>query len=312
LKDEPLKSNPLNMAKKVQKKELGRGIRALLGNIDEEIKTDAPSVVKELNSSIIELPIENIEINPFQPRTEFDPEFLEELANSIATFGVIQPITVRRLGPDAYQLISGERRLRASKMAGMVEIPAYIRLANDQELLEMALVENIQRRDLNAIEVAISYQRLMEECSLTHEKLSERIGKDRSTVTNYTRLLKLPPEIQRSLKKEEISMGHAKALAGINDIALQISVLHKIKSDGLSVRATEELIRRYQQPKKEKSSNTSGQYSQAYKNVEKQLSNTLDTKVAIKTIGNTDKGTIAIHFNDLEEFNRILEIIEGN
>ena len=300
------------MAKKVQKKELGRGIRALLGNIDEEIKTDAPSVVKELNSSIIELPIENIEINPFQPRTEFDPEFLEELANSIGTFGVIQPITVRRLGPDAYQLISGERRLRASKMAGLVEIPAYIRLANDQELLEMALVENIQRRDLNAIEVAISYQRLMEECNLTHEKLSERIGKDRSTVTNYTRLLKLPPEIQRSLKKDEISMGHAKALAGINDIALQISVLHKIKSDGLSVRATEELIRRYQQPKKEHNTTSTSPHVQGYKNVEKQLSNTFDTKVAIKTIGNTDKGTIAIHFNDLEEFNRILEIIESN
>lgn len=297
------------MAKKIQKKELGRGIRALLSNLDDKIESDAPGIVKELNSSIIELPLSSIEINPFQPRVAFDEQSLEELSASIATYGLIQPITVRRMNANEYQLISGERRLRASKMAGLTEIPAYIRLANDQELLEMALVENIQRRDLNAIEIAISYQRLMDECELTHEKLSERIGKDRSTVTNYTRLLKLPPEIQKSIKKEDISMGHARALAGIQDIALQISVLHKITTEGLSVRATEELIRRYQQPTKPGSSKD--QSKNAYKHVELNLCKTLDTKVQIKTVGNSDKGTILIHFHSLDEFNRLLEQIDG-
>lgn len=297
------------MAKKVQKKELGRGIRALLSNLDDKMESDAPSVVKELNSSIIELPLANIEINPFQPRVAFDEQSLEELSASIATYGLIQPITVRRMNANEYQLISGERRLRASKMAGLTEIPAYIRLANDQELLEMALVENIQRRDLNAIEIAISYQRLMDECELTHERLSERIGKDRSTVTNYTRLLKLPPEIQKSIKREEISMGHARALAGIQDIALQISVLHKITTEGLSVRATEELIRRYQQPSK--SIGSKDQSNNAYKHVEQNLCKSLDTKVQIKTVGKSDRGTIQIHFHNLDEFNRLLEQIDG-
>lgn len=297
------------MAKKVQKKELGRGIRALLSNLDDKIESDAPGVVKELNRSIIELPLASIEINPFQPRVAFDEQSLEELSASIATYGLIQPITVRRMNANEYQLISGERRLRASKMAGLTEIPAYIRLANDQELLEMALVENIQRRDLNAIEIAISYQRLMDECELTHERLSERIGKDRSTVTNYTRLLKLPPEIQKSIKREEISMGHARALAGIQDIALQISVLHKITTEGLSVRATEELIRRYQQPSKPSASKD--QTNSAYKHVEQNLCKSLDTKVQIKTVGKSDKGTILIHFHNLDEFNRLLEQIDG-
>jgi len=296
------------MAKKVQKKELGKGIRALLSSMDTQAEpVDTSAIVKELNSNIIELSIESIEINPFQPRNDFDPQSLEELSASIATYGLIQPITVRRLSADAFQLISGERRLRASKMAGLTEIPAYIRLANDQELLEMALVENIQRRDLNAIEVAISYQRLMDECNLTHEQLSDRIGKERSTVTNYTRLLKLPPEIQKSIKKEEISMGHARALAGIQDIALQISLLHKIKSDGLSVRATEDLIRRYQNPTNPKKSLEVS----PYKNVEQSLSKQLETKVLIKTTNHSKKGSIVIHFNDMDDFNRLLDLIDG-
>jgi ParB family chromosome partitioning protein len=297
------------MAKKVLKKELGKGIRALLSNLDDEMQTDAPAVVKELNSSIIEIDIDQVEINPFQPRKDFDPASMEELATSIKTYGLIQPITVRRLAANSYQLISGERRLRASKMAGLQTIPVYIRLANDQELLEMALVENIQRKDLNAIEVAISYQRLMEECSLTHEALSDRIGKDRSTVTNYTRLLKLPPEIQQSLKKQEMSMGHARALAGIQDVAVQLSVAKNIKEAGLSVRATEELIRRYQEPSKPKSSEPAA--NNPYAHVERQLSHTLDAKVKVKQNANAAGGSIVIQFHDLQDFNRIMELIES-
>lgn len=296
------------MAKKVQKKELGKGIRALLGNIDEKVAEDATQVVKTLNSAIVEIPIDSIEVNPFQPRTEFETEALEELSTSIKTYGLIQPLTVRRLREGEYQLISGERRLRASKRAGLDEVPAYIRIANDQELLEMALVENIQRKDLNAIEVAISYQRLMDECALTHEALSDRIGKNRSTVTNYTRLLKLPPEVQKSIKKDEISMGHARAIAGINDIALQISVLRKIQEEGLSVRATEDLIRRYQQPSQK--IKTVNPVNEAYQRMETTLSDHLDTKVKIKTVGKTDKGVITIHFETLDDFNRIVDHIE--
>ncbi len=297
------------MAKKVLKKELGKGIRALLSNLDDEMQTDAPALVKELNSSIIEIDIDQVEINPFQPRKDFDPASMEELATSIKTYGLIQPITVRRLAANSYQLISGERRLRASKLAGLLTIPVYIRIANDQELLEMALVENIQRKDLNAIEVAISYQRLMEECSLTHEQLSDRIGKDRSTVTNYTRLLKLPPEIQQSLKRQEMSMGHARALAGIQDVAVQLSVAKNIREAGLSVRATEELIRRYQEPSKPKSSEPAG--NNPYAHVERQLSHTLDAKVKVKQNANAAGGSIVIQFHDMQDFNRIMELIES-
>lgn len=297
------------MAKKVLKKELGKGIRALLSNLDDEMQTDAPALVKELNSSIIEIDIDQVEINPFQPRKDFDPASMEELATSIKTYGLIQPITVRRLAANSYQLISGERRLRASKLAGLQTIPVYIRIANDQELLEMALVENIQRKDLNAIEVAISYQRLMEECSLTHEQLSDRIGKDRSTVTNYTRLLKLPPEIQQSLKRQEMSMGHARALAGIQDVAVQLSVAKNIREAGLSVRATEELIRRYQEPAKPKSTEPAG--NNPYAHVERQLSHTLDAKVKVKQNANAAGGSIVIQFHDMQDFNRIMELIES-
>lgn len=298
------------MTKKLPKKELGKGIRALLsGHIETELEQDAPEVVRELNSGIIKIPVASIEINPFQPRHEFDLQSLDELAASIRTYGLIQPITVRRLAPGSYQLISGERRLRASRMAGLEDIPAYIRLANDQELLEMALVENIQRRDLNAVEVAISYQRLMDECQLTHEALSERIGKDRSTVTNYTRLLKLPPEIQQSIKKEEISMGHARALAGISDIAIQLSVHKKIREEGLSVRATEELIRKFSLGQNKPSPARVFQ-DNPFAPVEKQLSGYLDTKVSIRSQGKDKPGSIVIHFNDTEDFNRILELLE--
>jgi ParB family transcriptional regulator, chromosome partitioning protein len=296
--------------KKQNKKELGLGIRALLSNIDEEIKHDPTAVVRELNKGILEIPLDNIEVNPFQPRRAFDSESLEELAVSINTYGLIQPITVRRLGPDQYQLISGERRFRASKLAGLQTVPAYIRVANDQEMLEMALVENIQRKDLNAIEVAISYQRLLDECELTHEALSDRIGKDRSTVTNYTRLLKLPPEIQQSIKAEDISMGHARSLAGVQDIAVQLSVLKAIKEDGLSVRKTEELIRRFQKPELKSASEKKSGEKTIYQKLAARLSDEFDTKVQIKTIGESDNGSIIIQFYGVDEFNRILEKIE--
>ena len=227
-----------------KKKELSRGIRALLSNIED--KTSLPQtkeIVKELSSSITEISLEDIEINPFQHRTEFDPEELVNLAKSIKTYGLIQPITVRSLGGNKFQLISGERRLRASKMAGLNAVPAYIRIADDQGMLEMALVENIQRSELNAVEVAISYQRLIDECKLTHEELSGRVGKNRSTITNYIRLLKLPHVIQAGVKKDQISMGHARALAGVDNVSLQLTYFHRTVENKLSVRALEQLIR---------------------------------------------------------------------
>ena len=233
------------MAKKLfHKQELGLGIRALLTNIDNEVQKDSVSVVKELAHSIAMIPLDQIEVNPFQPRHDFDPAALEELADSIRIHGLIQPVTVRMLTTNAYQLISGERRLRASKLAGITEVPAYIRIANDQALLEMALIENIQREDLNAIEVAISFQRLKEECSLTDEQLAERTGKtkSRSTITNYLRLLRLSPEIQQAIKDKKLTMGHAKALAGVEDFAWQSTLFRQTISDDLSVRALEKLI----------------------------------------------------------------------
>jgi ParB family transcriptional regulator, chromosome partitioning protein len=296
--------------KKVNKKELGLGIRALLGNMDEEFQKDAPAVIRELNTGILEIPIREIEVNPFQPRTEFESESLQELSKSIASFGLIQPVTVRRLNENAYQLISGERRFRASQMAGLEAIPAYIRVANDQEMLEMALVENIQRRDLNAIEVAISYQRLMDECKYTHEVLSDKIGKDRSTVTNYTRLLKLPPEVQQAIKLQEISMGHARALAGIQDIALQLALLHKTRDEELSVRALEQMIRKHNLSKN-KTPNRSSKADDPYKHVIRSLADYLDTEVAVKTSPQGDGGTISIRFEDIQDFNRILELIHA-
>jgi ParB family transcriptional regulator, chromosome partitioning protein len=297
------------MAKKINKKELGLGIRALLGNIEEEYKENASGVVKNLNSGVLEIPLDQIETNPFQPRSEFEQNSIQELATSIKTYGLIQPITVRRLNSEKYQLISGERRYRASQLAGLVEIPAYIRLADDQQMLEMALVENIQRKDLNAIEVAISYQRLIDECQLTHEALSERIGKDRTTVTNYTRLLKLPPEIQQSIKANSISIGHAKALAGIQDIALQLALLRKTIDEELSVRALEQMIRSYNLSKN-KPAASEKRKSNKFKQIAFQLSDKLETDVQIKANAETDKGTIIIHFNGIDEFNRIFDQLD--
>lgn len=292
-----------------KKSEVSKGLRSLLSNIE---KTNNPversQLVKELSNSIALISPELIEVNPFQPRTEFDTEQLMELARSIKTSGLIQPITVRALGGNKYQLISGERRLRASKMAGIREIPAYIRVANDQEMLEMALVENIQRADLNAVEIAISYQRLMDECNLTHEALSERVGKDRSTVTNYVRLLKLPAQIQASVKEGILSMGHARALAGIENIALQLKIFKEALEQGLSVRAVEQLIKSYAAPKHGNSASTISEIHPEIRKIQDQLGSLLGTKIEIKR-DQKGKGAINILFNSDVELNKITEIL---
>ena len=293
-----------------KKKELGKGIRALLSNIES---TNSPrektELVKELNSAILEIPLSDIEVNPFQPRTEFDPEELGELAQSIKIHGLIQAITVRSLGGDKYQLISGERRMRASKLAGLETVPAFVRVADDQALLEMALIENIQRSNLNAMEVAISYQRLMVECELTHESLSERVGKKRSTISNYVRLLKLPPQIQSSIKNNEISMGHARSLAGIDDVGLQLDIYKEVLAKNLSVRALENLIKTYSGGTQSSSPTKAKSLPAEVKKVQDNLSVSLGTAVKIKR-SESGSGEISIKFTSDREFNNILSILE--
>jgi ParB family transcriptional regulator, chromosome partitioning protein len=297
-----------------KKKELGKGLRALLTNIENtkspEVKKE---IVKELNTNVAMVALEDIEVNPFQPRTEFDAEELMELARSIKIHGLIQPVTLRSLDGTKYQLISGERRFRASKMSGLREIPSYIRTANDQEMLEMALIENIQRSDLNAIEIAISYQRLIDECTLTHETLSERVGKNRSTVTNYIRLLKLPPEIQNSIKSNTISMGHARALAGVDDLLKQIQAYKKTISESLSVRQLEAYLKE-NKPEgssiesdiiKEKSIPVNAEINR----ISHELSDLFGVKIQIQR-NPQGKGAINIPFKSDEEFNKIYELFK--
>ena len=224
---------------------LGRGLSALL----ESASTDITSNIKSNNElgavvgAVTNLPLLQIEVNPFQPRSHFEQQALNELVESIKLHGIIQPVTVRKMGYDRFQLISGERRFRASQLAGLETIPAYVRVANDQAMLEMALVENIQRENLDAIEIAISYKRLIEECSLTQEQLSEKVSKQRSTVTNYLRLLKLPPEVQLGIREKKISMGHARALINVEKAEDMVEIYHRIMEDDLSVRDVEELTR---------------------------------------------------------------------
>jgi ParB family transcriptional regulator, chromosome partitioning protein len=295
-----------------KKKELGKGLRALLSNIEQTTNTeDKKELVKELTSSINFIPLDSIEVNPFQPRKDFDPEELENLSKSIAIHGLIQPLTVRSLGGNNYQLISGERRMRASKMAGLKEVPAYVRIANDQEMLEMALIENIQRADLNAVEVAISYQRLIDECKLTHDNLSDRVCKNRSTVTNYLRLLKLPPEIQTSIKIGKISMGHARVLAGVQDIGLQLQLFNKTIEGDLSVRAIEELAKEKSKsnaPTVEQT-NASGTIAIELERIKKELSGIFGTKTEIVR-NNNGKGKIVLSFNNDNEFNNIYDLLK--
>jgi ParB family chromosome partitioning protein len=284
----------------------GQGISALLSSIDTELEENPQEVVNRLSSTVIEIPLTQIEVNPFQPRVDFDQDALRELSESIRVHGLIQPITVRRLENNKYQLISGERRMRASIMAGLVAVPAYIRVANDQEMLEMALVENIQRQDLNPVEVALTYQRLLEECNLTHETLSARVGKERSTVTNFLRLLKLPPDIQTALKEGRISMGHAKALISLEDPAFQLALFSQVIRDGLSVRQVEQLAQQYKAPKGNKVAKTG--LPEAYKSVQDNLSSKLGAKVTLKR-EKDGRGSIQIPFASDEDLNRLLDML---
>jgi len=290
-----------------KRRALGKGLSALLKDPREEIQSAEQNGADELVGSIAEISVEHIVENPFQPRTHFDAEALSELAHSIRELGIIQPITVRRLRKGQYQLISGERRLRASKMAGLERIPAYIRLANDQGMLEMALVENIQRQELDAIEIALSYQRLIEECALTQEQMSERVGKKRSTVTNYLRLLRLPPLVQAGIRDRIIGMGHARALVNIEDESEQLSLYRSIVSDGLSVRAVEDRVQR------QKTSGNAGASKKAvapshFKELDQQLSALLGTKVQLMS-GRGNSGKIVVEFKNERELERILSLV---
>ncbi len=292
-----------------KKKEIGKGLRALLSNIDQTHNPKKKEkLVKELNKSILEIPIDRIETNPYQPRTEFSKSELEDLAQSIKTHGVIQAITVRSMGDDKYQLISGERRLRASKLAGLMTIPAFVRIADDQGLLEMALIENIQRSNLNAIEIAISYQRLMVECELTHEALADRIGKKRSTISNYVRLLKLPPQIQNAIKNNEISMGHARALAGVSDVDLQLDIFKEVIRKHMSVRDLEALIQAYDVHKKPSSKSPKPRVNAEIKKIQDDLSSFFGSKVTIKR-KNDGSGEILLRFNNDAQLNNIIDLI---
>ena len=296
-----------------KKKELGKGLRALLSNIENTNNIDTKKeIVRTLNSSVASILIDEVEVNPFQPRVEFENEALMELAKSIKVHGLIQPITVRAMGDSKYQLISGERRWRASRMAGLNEIPAYVRVANDQEMLEMALIENIQRSDLNAVEIAISYQRLMDECNLTHEALSERVGKNRSTVTNYVRLLKLPPEIQNSVKSGELSMGHARSIVGLEDIVRQLQFYKKAINEHLSVRQLEQLVKDNNQVKDRsdaKNLSTPEIQNAEINRIIKDLSKIIGVKINIKR-DQKGKGVLQIPFSSDKEFNSIYDLLK--
>lgn len=300
-----------------KKSALGKGLSALLSDEETDITSKSISKVgKTLDESesttvgsISEIEISQIETNPFQPRTVFEKEHLIELADSIKEHGIIQPITVRKLGYDKYQLISGERRFRASQLAGLKKIPAYIRIANDQSMLEMALVENIQRRDLDSIEVAISYKRLMEECNLTQEELGGRVGKNRSTVTNYLRLLKLAPEVQTSIRQREISMGHARALVSVTDLNIQVQLLKEILENDLSVRAVEALIKDAKPAMKPNEKKSTYSMSFQMKKISEDLKDMFQAKVKLKQ----DKkggGKIEIPFASDEDLQRIMSILD--
>ena len=299
------------MTKAVKKQALGRGLGALLKDPANDIKSITDKGADKVVGNVIDLDINAIEINPFQPRTNFNEETLNELASSIKELGVIQPITVRKLEFNKYQLISGERRLRASKLVGLETIPAFIRIANDQESLEMALVENIQRHDLDPIEVALSYQRLIDEIQLTQERLSERVGKKRSTITNYLRLLKLDPIIQTGMRDGFISMGHGRALINIDNQDIQSDIYHKVVTQNLSVRETEALVKNYQDSLKPKTAKPAKGNSFDIKEDEKKaFANYFGTKVDVKVAGN-GKGKITIPFHSEEDFNRILKLINS-
>lgn len=292
---------------KAKRSGLGKGLSALLSS--ESIELTENGDFKALGEVAV-IPISQIEANPFQPRTEFESQALNELAESIKIHGIIQPITLRKMGYEKYQLISGERRTRAAILAGLNALPAYVRLANDQDMLEMALIENIQRENLNAVEIALSYKRLMEECDLKQDELGERVGKDRSTVANYVRLLKLPDEIQAAIKNTEISMGHARCIAGLKSPEEQLELYQIISSEGLSVRATEQLIKQnaqHKRPNKKSSDKTQSisQYNEIFETYKPKIA----SKIALKT-GANNKTQLVINIQNEAELQKILSKLE--
>lgn len=288
------------------------GVAALLRNasqLEKAIQENPHEVVRELATNVIMLPIDYVEANREQPRRDFDERAMEELASSIKVHGIIQPITVRRMHDKAYQIISGERRYRAGKLAGLAEIPAYVRLANDQELLEMALIENIQREDLNAMEVAISYSRLAADYKLTHDQIAGRVGKERSTVTNYLRLVNLPQYVTDAIRDRKISMGHARALAAVDDISLQNALCRQIIEEDLSVRAVEKIISGYNEDRKGKISKADKRLPDHLRNIQDQFSAFFGTKVALKR-SESGKGQLVVNFGTDAELNRLIDAIE--
>ena len=290
------------------KRALGRGLDAILQSPETDI-TSKDISGDFVAGAIAEIDIDLIETNPFQPRTEFDETALRELAQSIKEQGVIQPVTVRKLGYNKYQLISGERRLRASKLAGLTKIPVFIRVANDEQMLELALIENIHRENLNAIEVAISYQRLIDECNMTQEEVSDKVGKSRSAVANFLRLLKLPAEVQIAIRDGHITMGHARALINITDKEQQLKLLQQIIEGEMNVRQTEELAEKAKNPEAKERKQTNF-IPEHFKSKIKKLSQTLNTKVKV-TRNVKGQGSVVIDFKDEAEFDRIMELFNN-
>ncbi|MDA9893143.1 ParB/RepB/Spo0J family partition protein [Flavobacteriaceae bacterium] len=294
------------MAKSNRKPALGRGLSALLNDSENVIESVKNKNADQIIGNIIDLPIKNISTNPFQPRTHFNDEALKELSTSISELGIIQPVTVRKTKKGEFELVSGERRYRASQMAGLESIPAYVRLANDQESLEMALVENIQREDLDPIEIGLSYRRLIEEINLTQDQLSDRVGKKRSTITNYMRLLKLDPIIQTGIRDGFVTMGHGRALVNVEDVKTQLDLYKQIVKKGLSVRATETLVRNA----KNSSATTTTNYQPPFiSQAASELETLFETSVTA-TANSQGKGVIKISFESQEQLQRILNKVK--
>jgi ParB family chromosome partitioning protein len=294
---------------KQNKDALGKGIRSLLQSIDTDLKTSAGQLkptVADAVTSTLRIPVDLIDTNPKQPRHDFDEQALKELAASIKTYDIIQPITVSKLPSGRYRLIAGERRLRAAKIAGLKDMPAYIRNANDAELLELALLENLQRQDLNAMEVALSYKRMMEELSYTQEQVAERMGKERSTVANYIRLLKLPPDIQVAVRNGSLSMGHARALINVDTIDKQLYIFHEIQDRDLSVRQTEELVRKLYKGEPAVKNSTKAPLPPAYKKIEDNLASHFSTRVKMQHY-KKGHGSITLEYYSLDELNKLLD-----
>ncbi|WP_378185035.1 ParB/RepB/Spo0J family partition protein [Aquimarina sp. W85] len=298
------------MAKATKKQALGRGLSALLKDPENDITSAEDKNADKVVGNIIELELDSIDVNPFQPRTSFNDETLQELATSIKEIGVIQPITVRKLDFNTFQLVSGERRFRASKLAGLETIPAYIRIANDQESLTMALVENIQRQDLDPIEIALSYQRLIDEIDLTQEQLSDRVGKKRSTIANYLRLLKLDPIVQTGIRDGFISMGHGRAMINIEDQQKQLDIYEKIIANSLSVRETEKLVKAGDQVTSTSSKPATSQLPKYVENSMTEFSDFFGAKIDVK-VASRGRGKLIIPFSSEEDFNRIKKLISS-